>query len=64
MRLEWLSMMERPNLFDKLAEKLENEGIHTVFRKSKDGQLYGITYVDHKTQCVFNGCSLGKKFST
>ena len=47
----------------KLAEKLENEGIHTVFRKSKDGQLYGITYVDHKTRSVFNGSSLGKEFS-
>ncbi|MWB95144.1 relaxase/mobilization nuclease domain-containing protein [Flavobacterium sp. GA093] len=48
---------------EKLAEELKSEGIHTVLRMSKDGQLYGITYVDHKTLCVFNGSSLGKEFS-
>ncbi|MFB3386602.1 relaxase/mobilization nuclease domain-containing protein [Flavobacterium sp. LAR06] len=48
---------------EKLAQKLESEGIHLVLRKSKDEQLYGITYVDHKTQCVFNGSALGKEFS-
>jgi len=48
---------------EKLAKKLESEGIHLVLRKSKDEQLYGITYVDHKTQCVFNGSALGKEFS-
>ena len=34
-----------------------------ILRKSKEGQLYGITYVDHKTRSVFNGSSLGKEFS-
>ena len=48
---------------EKLADRLKSEGIHVVLRKSKDGQLYGITYVDHTTQCVFNGSSLGKEFS-
>lgn len=48
---------------EKLSEKLESEGIHMVLRKSKEGQLYGITYVDHKMQCVFNGSTLGKEFS-
>ncbi|OXA73014.1 relaxase [Flavobacterium aquidurense] len=48
---------------EKLADCLANQGINMVLRKSKDGQLYGITYVDHKTQCVFNGSSLGKDFS-
>lgn len=48
---------------EKLATKLQKEGVHVVLRKSKEGQLYGITYVDHKTQSVFNGSSLGKEFS-
>ncbi|WP_281225174.1 relaxase/mobilization nuclease domain-containing protein [Flavobacterium aquiphilum] len=48
---------------EKLAEKLEGKGIYIVLRKSKEGQVYGITYIDHKTQCVFNGSSLGKEFS-
>lgn len=48
---------------EKLADKLQKEGIHVVLRKSKEGQLYGITYVDHKMQSIFNGSSLGKEFS-
>ncbi|WP_375034653.1 hypothetical protein [Flavobacterium sp. LAR06] len=46
-----------------LSKKLEREGIHMVLRKSKEGQPYGITYVDHKTQCVFNGRAMGKQYS-
>jgi len=48
---------------EKLSGKLESEGISMVLRKSKDGQLYGITYIDHKTHSVFNGSDLGKQFS-
>ena len=47
----------------KLAKLLEKEGISTVFRKSAEGQLYGITYVDHTTKNVFNGSNLGKEYS-
>jgi len=54
---------EKIKSIKKLAEKLENEGIYIILRKSENGQLYGITYVDHKTQCVFNGSSLGREFS-
>jgi hypothetical protein len=34
-----------------------------ILRKSNEGQLYGVTYVDQKTKSVFNGSSLGKEFS-
>jgi hypothetical protein len=47
----------------ELAKLLEKEGIHTVFRRSTEDQLYGITYVDYKTKNVFNGSSLGKLYS-
>jgi hypothetical protein len=55
----------RENIFspEKLSKVLEGESIHTILRKSREGQLYGITYVDHKTRSVFNGSSLGKQFS-
>ena len=46
-----------------LALKMEKEGINIVFRKSEGGQLYGITYVDHTSKCVFNGSDLGKPYS-
>lgn len=48
---------------EQLAEKLKKEGIDIVLRKSLDGKLYGITFVDHKTKCIFNGSSLGKQYS-
>lgn len=34
-----------------------------VFRRSSEGLLYGITYIDHTTKNVFNGSSLGKEYS-
>lgn len=46
--------------FAKLTQK---EGIQTVFRRTNDGLLYGITFVDHTTKNVFNGSSLGKGYS-
>ncbi|SHM52277.1 relaxase/mobilization nuclease domain-containing protein [Flavobacterium saccharophilum] len=47
----------------ELVQLLEKEGINTVFRKNAEGLLYGITYVDHTTKCVFNGSTLGKQYS-
>ena len=46
-----------------LAMQFEKEGNHTVFRKSAEGLLYGITFIDHTTKNVFNGSSLGKQYS-
>ncbi|WP_343705610.1 relaxase/mobilization nuclease domain-containing protein [Flavobacterium sp.] len=48
---------------ERLSERLKDEAIHTVLRKSSEGKLYGITFIDFKTQTVFNGSSLGKEFS-
>lgn len=48
---------------EKLSKILEQESIQMILRKSREGQLYGITYVDHKTKSVFNGSSLGKEYS-
>ncbi|PWA10507.1 relaxase/mobilization nuclease domain-containing protein [Flavobacterium laiguense] len=47
----------------ELVKTLKKEGINTIFRKSEEGMLYGITYVDHTTKCVFNGSTLGKQYS-
>lgn len=53
----------KPINLTALSNALEKEGIQTVLRKSDAGQLYGITYVDHTTKCVFNGSALGKPYS-
>src|SRR5690606_32763635 len=41
---------------------LNKQGIHTVLRQNEEGRIYGITYVDHRTQSVFNGSELGKQY--
>ena len=42
---------------------LIKDGIKTAERRNEQGILYGLTYIDHKTKCVFNGSSLGKPYS-
>ena len=34
-----------------------------ALRQNETGMVYGITYVDHSTKCVFNGSALGKRYS-
>lgn len=56
-------LLKRENTgLDELIKTLDKQGIHTVLRQSEEGQLYGITFVDHRTQCVFNGSELGKQY--
>lgn len=46
-----------------LEKVLQQQSIQLVIRQNKDGVIYGLTYVDHKTKCVFNGSDLGKPYS-
>lgn len=46
----------------RLIGSLKAEGIDTVLRYTKDGKVFGITFVDHKKGCVFNGNALGKSY--
>jgi hypothetical protein len=48
---------------DELFMQLQKKGIHIALRRSDTGLIYGITYVDHQTRCVFNGSALGKQYS-
>ncbi|KRD09145.1 relaxase [Flavobacterium sp. Root901] len=58
-----LILLSRSVSLSDLELELRKEGINVVFRKSAGGQLYGITYVDHTSKCVFNGSDLGKSYS-
>ena len=40
---------------DKFVELLKAKGIDVVFRHTADGRIYGATFIDHRTQSVFNG---------
>lgn len=59
-----LALLKNPNhSVDSLIKALQKEGIHTVLRQNDKGLMYGITYVDHRTKCVYNGSDLGKQYS-
>lgn len=45
------------------SNRLKKENIDVVYRQNAEGLIYGITYVDHQSKCVFNGSDLGKEFS-
>ncbi|WP_316795205.1 relaxase/mobilization nuclease domain-containing protein [Pedobacter agri] len=47
----------------QLVDRLRKKGISLIYRQSNEGRIYGLTYVDHNTRCVFNGSDLGKAFS-
>ncbi|WJS96781.1 relaxase/mobilization nuclease domain-containing protein [Flavobacterium johnsoniae] len=53
---------ERMTSVERLSERLKDEAIHTILRKSNEGKLYGITFIDFKTQSVINGSDIGKEF--
>lgn len=46
-----------------LIKALQNEQINTLVRQNEEGRIYGITCIDHKTRCVYNGSDLGKQYS-
>ncbi|WP_372473315.1 conjugal transfer protein MobB [Capnocytophaga sp. ARDL2] len=45
------------------VKMLNTKNIDVVIRKNTEGRLYGITFIDHNSQCVYNGSRLGKIFS-
>ncbi len=48
---------------NELMQALQKERIQVVLRQNGQGFIYGLTYVDHQTKCVFNGSDLGKAYS-
>lgn len=48
---------------DEFVERLKAKGIDAVFRETDTGRIYGATFIDHNTGCVFNGSRLGKELS-
>lgn len=60
--IKWVLVKEKQTL-GEFTRALAREGVNVVLRESSQGNIYGITYVDFKTKCVFNGSNLGKEFS-
>lgn len=47
----------------RFEQELKSQGIEVSFRQNENGQVYGITFVDHHSKTVFNGSDLGKGYS-
>jgi len=59
-----LLLLKYPSLkLSQLETRLANQGITVVVRKNEQGIIYGMTYIDHNTRCVFNGSSLGAEYA-
>jgi hypothetical protein len=58
-----LALLNKKTTLAELTKILEKQGINIVLRTNSESIIYGITYVDHNTKCVFNGSSLGKEYS-
>jgi len=56
-------MSKPPKSVEAFKQALEKENIAVVLRQNVDGVIYGITYIDHNTKCVFNGSDIGKGYS-
>lgn len=47
----------------RFEAEVKKQGIEVTFRQNEQGQVFGVTFVDHKNHCVFNGSDLGKAYS-
>lgn len=60
--IDWI-MVKPPKSLQAFKEALQKEKINLVIRENDNGVIYGLTYIDHKTKCVFNGSDIGKEYS-
>ena len=60
--IDWI-MIKPPKNLRAFRQVLEKEKISLVVRQNESGIIYGLTYIDHNTKCVFNGSDIGKDYS-
>lgn len=46
-----------------LIQVWQKEGVDALLRQNPDGLICGISYIDHRSRCVFNGSALGENYS-
>ena len=61
-RLDWILLKPLISL-ERFKESLARENISLVIRQNEHGMVYGLTYIDHGSKCVFNGSDLGKPYN-
>jgi hypothetical protein len=60
--LDW-ALQKKYDDLPSLIRAVERENISVVLRQNMAGLIYGITFIDHKEKCVFNGSEIGKAYS-
>mgnify|MGYP000953990874 CR=1 FL=1 len=60
--IEW-AFRSKPATLGELAKLLQKERIDMVIRRSEQGQVFGITYINHEKKAVFNGGDLDKVYA-
>src|SRR6187549_170146 len=60
--IDWI-MVKPPKSLLAFKEALLKEKINLVIRQNDNEIVYGLTYIDHNTKCVFNGSDIGKEYS-
>jgi len=58
-----LTLFNQRHSLQSLSAALEKQGVQMLVRRSEKGLVYGLTYIDLRTRCVFNGNALGKTYS-
>lgn len=58
-----MGAVKEKQTLNEFTKALAREGINVILRLSAEGNVYGLTYIDFRTKCVFNGSDLGKEFS-
>lgn len=56
-------LYQSPSSLESFIKKLLEQNITPILRQNKEGRMYGITFIDHRTRTVFNGSAIGKAFS-
>lgn len=60
--IDWI-MVKPPTSLEAFKEALLKEKVNLVIRENDKGVIYGLTYIDHNTKCVFKGSEIGREYS-
>jgi hypothetical protein len=60
--IDWV-LLKAPSSVLSFQKLLQKENISLIIRQNEQRIIYGLTYVDHNTHCVFKGSDIGKQYS-
>lgn len=60
--IDWV-LAKSPGSLEAIINALKKEGVQAVMRENKEGLVFGITFIDFRTNAVFNGSDIGKAYS-